>query len=183
MSDEKTLTPEKVIRARLKRLYGMEDICAFFEKLIMMIVVLVIMFGYVFGIAAMNSNDMAPKLAAGDLMLYYRLEGEYSSDDVVVFKKNGRQYTGRVVARGGDSVEITDSAELMINGSSIVEDDIFYQTQKYDGGISYPVELGEDEYFILCDYREGAKDSRYFGAVSASEIKGKVMAVVRRADL
>ena len=40
-----------------------------------------------------------------------------------------------------------------------------------------------DEVFVLCDYREGAKDSRYFGPVSKSEIKGKVITIVRRSNL
>lgn len=50
-------------------------------------------------------------------------------------------------------------------------------------GIVYPVTLAEDEVFVLCDYREGAKDSRYFGPVSKSEIKGKVITIVRRSNL
>ena len=43
--------------------------------------------------------------------------------------------------------------------------------------------LAEDEFFVLCDYREGARDSRYFGPVSEDEIKGKVITVVRRSGL
>ena len=43
--------------------------------------------------------------------------------------------------------------------------------------------LAENEFFVLCDYREGAKDSRYFGPVSAGEIKGKVITVLRRSGL
>ena len=41
----------------------------------------------------------------------------------------------------------------------------------------------KDEFFVLCDYREGARDSRYFGPVSEGEIKGKVITVVRRSGL
>ena len=38
-------------------------------------------------------------------------------------------------------------------------------------------------FFVLCDYREGARDSRWFGPVRQSEVKGKVITVVRRSGL
>ena len=63
------------------------------------------------------------------------------------------------------------------------ENDIYYSTPRYESGITYPVTLAENEVFVLCDYREGAKDSRYFGPVSKSEIKGKVITIVRRSNL
>ena len=113
----------------------------------------------------------------------YRLETKFRSDDVVVFDKNGTQYVGRIVAKGGDAVEITEDSQLKINNSTMVETGIFYQTIRYGDQITYPVELKEDEYFILCDYRNGAKDSRYFGAVKQDEIRGKVITVIRRSDL
>lgn len=116
-------------------------------------------------------------------MLYYRLEHSYVSQDVVVLKKDGAQYTGRIIARGGDVVEITKDSELMVNGSVVLENDIYYRTPQYESEVSYPVTLGEDQYFVLGDYREGAKDSRYFGPVNADEIKGKVITVIRRSGL
>lgn len=101
----------------------------------------------------------------------------------MVFEKDGKQYVGRIVAKGGDSVEVTDDSTLKINNSAVFESDIFYPTPKYGDEVAYPVVLEETQYFILCDYRNGAKDSRYFGAVNQSEIKGKVLAVLRRSSL
>ena len=46
-----------------------------------------------------------------------------------------------------------------------------------------PLTLADDEYFILCDYREGAKDSRYFGPICGNEIKGKVITLIRRSGI
>lgn len=64
-----------------------------------------------------------------------------------------------------------------------MEDDIYYSTPQYDSDVTYPLILSEEEYFILCDYREQAEDSRYFGAVAGEAIKGKVLAVIRRSEL
>ena len=179
----KSITPEQVILSRLRRLASGEEIRSFFFKLIMMVLLLWILFGVLFGITPMRNNDMSPRISAGDLLLYYRLDENYRTNDVVVFEKDGTEYTGRIVGKGGESVEITEDSQLKVNGSSVIETDIFYSTPRYEEEIEYPVELAEDEYFILCDYRNGAKDSRYFGPVSRSEIKGKVITILRRSSL
>ena len=83
----------------------------------------------------------------------------------------------------GDVVEITDESELMVNKNTVMEDNIFYTTPAYDSEVEYPLALKEDQYFILCDNREGAKDSRSFGVVDTSEIKGKVITIVRRSGI
>lgn len=155
----------------------------FLVRLFLLITVIGILFGVVFGLTPMANADMQPAVCAGDLMLYYRLEKNLKSDDVVVFQKEGIQYTGRIVAVPGDVVEITDESDLMVNKSTVMEDNIFYTTPAYDSEVEYPLTLKEDQYFILCDNREGAKDSRSFGVVDTSEIKGKVITIVRRSGI
>ena len=131
----------------------------------------------------MKNEDMMPRISSGDLLLYYRLQQSFVSGDVIVFQKDGKRYVGRLAAHGGDTVEITEDAQLSVNGSTVIENDIYYSTPRYESGITYPVTLANNEVFVLCDYREGAKDSRYFGPVSKSEIKGKVITIVRRSNL
>jgi len=155
----------------------------FLVRLFLLITVIGILFGVVFGLTPMANADMQPAVCAGDLMLYYRLDKNLKSDDVVVFQKKGIQYTGRIVAVPGDVVEITDESELMVNKNTVMEDNIFYTTPAYDSEVEYPLALKENQYFILCDNREGAKDSRSFGVVDTSEIKGKVITIVRRSGI
>ena len=155
----------------------------FLVRLFLLITVIGILFGVVFGLTPMANADMQPAVCAGDLMLYYRLDKNLKSDDVVVFQKEGIQYTGRIVAVPGDVVENTDESELMVNKNTVMEDNIFYTTPAYDSEVEYPLALKEDQYFILCDNREGAKDSRSFGVVDTSEIKGKVITIVRRSGI
>ena len=155
----------------------------FLVRLFLLITFIGILFGVVFGLTPMANADMQPAVCAGDLMLYYRLDKNLKSDDVVVFQKEGIQYTGRIVAVPGDVVETTDESELMVNKNTVMEDNIFYTTPAYDSEVEYPLALKEDQYFILCDNREGAKDSRSFGVVDTSEIKGKVITIVRRSGI
>lgn len=177
------LTPESVIRSHRQRCANQEDILNFFVRLLFMGVLILILFGVVFGITPMKNNDMFPRISSGDLLLYYRLEENIHNQDVIVFEKDGTEYVGRVVAQGGDIVEITENSELQINNSIVVENDIFYSTPQYENGITFPLELQENQYFVLCDYRENAKDSRYLGAVDKNEIKGTVITVFRRSGL
>ncbi len=174
---------DQAIRKKRRRLSQISDIKSFFSRLLVMIIMIYIMFWIIFGLQPMANDDMKPRISAGDLMLFYRLETRINSDDVVVIQKDGKTYTGRVVAKGGDKVEVTDDSTLKINDSTMIESDIFYSTPKYEEYVQYPLQLADDEYFILCDYRNGAKDSRYFGAVKKSEILGKVITIIRRSNL
>ena len=180
---QSVLTPEEVILARRRSLAGQEEVISFLTRLTFLAALLWILFGLVFGIMPMKNDDMIPRISAGDLMLYYRLAANWRAQDVIVFKKNGTPYTGRIIGKGGDTVEITEDAQVVINGSYVAESDIYYSTPRYDSDVLYPVSLAEDELFVLCDYRQGAKDSRYFGPVKLSEVKGKVITVIRRSGL
>ena len=182
-ADDTPPTPADIIKAKRRRCADAEDIAGFFTKLIAIVLLIVLLFGFLFGVTPMENDDMAPRISAGDLLFYYRLADDWVTGDVMVFEKNGEQYVGRIVANPGDTVEVTDQATLVVNGSTVLENDIYYTTPKYDDGPAYPITLAQDEYFILCDYREGARDSRYFGPVKASEIKGKVITVIRRSGL
>ena len=178
-----SLTPEEIILVRRRRLAGQAEVLSFFTRLAFLLVLLWILFGYVFGITAMKNDDMMPRISAGDLMLYYRLENTWRAQDVIVLKREGQQYVGRIVAVGGDTVEVTEDAQLIINDSYVAESGIYYSTPRYESEVTYPLELKEGEVFVLCDYREGARDSRYFGPVEESEIKGKVITIIRRSEL
>ena len=161
-----------------------ESLCAqwrwFLIRLLILIGILYLLFGCIFGITTVKNEDMAPRISAGDLLFYYRLEKQLRTQDVVVLRKDGKRYVGRVVAKSGDQVEVTEDACLKVNGNLIVETDIFYDTLRDGDHLDYPVILGDGQYFVLGDFRIGAEDSRYFGPVEKSEILGKVLILLRR---
>ena len=176
-------TVEAVIRARRIRIRQKATIKAFFFKLVVLLVTMYLLFFVFFGVTAMGSNDMKPTLRAGDLLLYYRLKEEYLAGDLVVYEVEGKERVGRVVAVGGDVVEITEDNVLRINGSSMIETDIYYSTPPYEDSVPYPLTVPEGSYFILCDYRDGGKDSRYFGAIATDQIEGQIISAIRRSQL
>ena len=80
---------------------------------------------------------MAPRISAGDLVLYYRLDKQPLAGDIIICNKNGKQYVDRVIAKGGDSVEITEEGTVKVNGSIVLEQNIFYETPQYESEVKY----------------------------------------------
>ena len=151
---------------------------------ILIIIILVwLMLGVVFGIMKAPSNDMSPRIDYGDLILYFRMDNKYDINEVVVLNKNDTVYLGRVIAVGGDTVNITDEGNLIVNGNVLNEPKIFYSTPRYENYEEFPQTVPEGEYFILVDRREGGEDSRYYGMVTSKEIKGSVVTLIRRNNL
>jgi len=182
--EKKALLPLDVIRKKRAFYRQMSDVRSFISHLILMAGLIYVMFFIIFGISPVKNDDMKPKLSAGDLMLYYRLEDKILPSDVLVYQKDGKQFVGRVIGQPGDVINIPDEGGLMINGNLQIEDGIFYDTRPYDTeAVRYPITLKDDEYFIMADMRSGAKDSRLFGAVNKKEIKGKVITILRRSSL
>ena len=145
-------------------------------KIVAIAAAFVVVFTFVFGVLRYSENAMLPAVKDGDLVFYYRLEKEYTASDLVVLRYQGHEQVRRVVATAGDVVDITEEG-LMINGALQQEQE---QTQRYDTGVEFPMELKEGQIFVLGDSRENASDSRVYGAVDVHDTLGKVMTIVRR---
>lgn len=155
-----------------------EDVIFLLLKLAIFLVLLLIMFLFVFGIYRCSDNMMAPAFKDGDLAIYYRLQNEYQTSDRIILEKDGETQIRRIVAVSGDSVEITADG-LKVNGFLQQESGIYMETLPYTEGISFPLTVGKDEYFVLGDNRTNAKDSRIYGTVNKEEIKGPVITLLR----
>jgi signal peptidase I len=157
----------------------LHTIAAFFVKLGIVCLALWSIFTFVFGIRQMHGETMYPRLRDGDLILYNRMERNYAIGDVVVFKVGTSTCVARIVAQGGDVVDVDDKGDLLVNGN-IQEEEIFYETEADPLGVSYPYTVDEDSYFMLSDFRTNTTDSRSFGAVSVNDFCGKVITILRR---
>lgn len=174
------LTPQQVIFQKRVKAESAVARGRFFKRLIGLIIVLGLAFTFVWGLAICKDNNMAPAMRDGDLVLYDRFSKEFTAEDVVIYEQDGRQYIGRVVAIQGEDVSMDTEGNLFVNNNMKEEPDIFFPTfAKEDGTITYPYHLPPDGYFVLGDYRTGARDSRDFGSISAEDIKGKVIGYYR----
>lgn len=139
----------------------------------------VVIFTFVFGFMRVADPSMEPRFQDGDLVLFYRIDKRYEARDVVVFEHNGLLTSGRVVAKGGDTVNI-DSQGLIVNGAYQQEQGITDETTQVADGVTFPLTVPEGSVFVLGDNRDEAVDSRIVGCVPVDQTLGKVIGLFRR---
>lgn len=146
---------------------------------ILVMIVLACYTVYAFGCCvSVNGHSMEPALSQGDYVLVNRLAydlGQPDRFDIVVFTQDGSvQNIKRVIGLPGETVQIKDRA-VYINGERL-EADGDLGNVSIAGAAEHPVELGENEYFLLGDNRDSSEDSRFFGIgnVKREQIIGKV---------
>ena len=195
--NEQNREPEKreeAAKKQMKKLKsaekGVKSYQFFLLRVIILLLVLWVLFFQVIGLTHMPTGDMSPRIDLGDFVMYYRLDKDVTKQDVVVFEKETPDSQGkaqlficRVVATQGDTVEITESGHLVVNGNTMIENNIFALTMPYEGFTQYPLTLEEGQCFVLADQRDGGSDSRYFGPVEKSELLGTVITIMRRNNL
>lgn len=147
-------------------------------KIAVLAVVVVIVLTWILGLHRMTGDNMFPFVKDGDLCIAYKLD-DYTTGDVVTYRDgNGKMKVGRIVAVGGQSVDFPKDGGYTVDGYQPSEE-ITYQTFGADG-VEYPIDVGDDEVFIMNDFRSDTDDSRRFGGVKKSDIDGKLLFLIRR---
>ena len=126
-----------------------------------------------------DGYSMSTTLCDGDKALtdalFYKM-GEIKRFDIVIVKKEDGRFKGqelvkRVIALPGETIEYKDGV-LYINGEIISEDFLSDDVKELTGKISKKT-MGDDEYYVMGDNRGASSDSRDFGFIKKSEIKGR----------
>jgi len=149
-------------------------------KITIIVFAYISLFTFLFGIARHHDPSMYPAVKDGDLVVFYRYgKNGYLPQDAIVLEINGEKQVRRVIATAGDIVEITEEG-LMINGAPQQEPEIYQKTERYDGGVNFPLTVPEGQVFVLGDSRAESADSRVYGCVKIKDTLGKIMTVIRR---
>jgi len=169
---------EKQLEARETR----REFFALMGKILCIVIIVWALFSFVFGVSIVRGEGMYPRMRDGDVTLWYRLQNSYSIGDLVTFMVGGERQYGRIVAKGGDTVDFSDDGILLLNGSP-QQEEVFFQTSKENRAQTFPVTLRQDQVFILGDNRAYSVDSRDYGPVAVSGIDGKIISLLRRRGL
>lgn len=151
-------------------------------KIAVVILAVVLVFTFVYGLHRNRDPAMDPAVKDGDLVIYYRLDKHYVFGDTLMLDYQGSPEVRRVVGTAGDTVDIREDG-LYINGARQQESSIHEPTHRYETDVDFPLTLKEGQVFVLGDARENATDSRVYGPVEAKETRGKVISIFRRRNI
>ena len=152
--------------------YGWFLMCRDF---LLMLAGVALLFSLLVGVSRVDGTSMAPTLRDGQPVFFTRVNLRYRLGDVVYARMpSGSNYVKRIVALEGDVVDLRDGT-LYINGAPEDNPHAHGTTQPQEGIVEYPYTLGEDMVFLVGDNREGSVDSRTFGALPLSSIRGKLI--------
>lgn len=142
---------------------------------------------YAFLITQCSGQDMFPALKDGDLCVIFRqptmnlLKEKYEAGDIVAYRVDGKRHFGRVVAIGGDSVQIDANGSVTVNG--VAESwEILFPTYTRGDLMTYTL-VNDGTLYVLGDYRTNTEDSRDFGLIPLENVEGKVISILRRRGL
>lgn len=126
-------------------------------------------------------QSMSDQLQDGDQVLINRFVYKFTRPkigDVIVFLPNGNEkshyYIKRVIAAGGDTVQIIDGV-IYVNGAP--SENVHFSGTISDPGVAAEkITLDTDECFVMGDNPGGSEDSRFanIGNVRSDYIIGKV---------
>lgn len=137
---------------------------------IVIVLVVVLIRTFIITPVRVDGDSMKNTLKNGDILLLYKL-GSINRLDIIVLdeEKDNEKIIKRVIGLPGETVAIK-KGKIYINDKVIDDEYAYGETSDFD-----KVTLEDDEYFILGDNRLISKDSRYFGPIKESEIKGKIV--------
>ena len=126
--------------------------------------------------------SMENTLHNGDNLIVDKLSYRFHDPerfDIIVFPfqfQDNTYYIKRIIGLPGETVQIMDDGSIYINGEKL-EENYGMEVIKPEtiGRAAEPIELGDDEYFVMGDNRRVSLDSRSeeVGTVSEDSIVGK----------
>lgn len=160
------------VRVRRENRYLLKDVLA----MTLCLVLAVVVFLQFFDLRVVDGSGMFPTVSDGDLVLGYR-EFTLRKNDVVFYTVDGKEYMGRVAAKGGDSVDISEEGVLFVNGTPQVGEITYptYPPENWSGRMVVP----EGYVFVLGDYRTHTTDSRQLGLIPVENVIMKATALLR----
>lgn len=170
---------ETGIEAEKEEKYSVKsEILQWIKSLILSVIIIALIFTFVGRILSVKGSSMVPTFHEGDRIITTNLHGDLKYGDIVVIKrKNDTPLIKRIIAVGGDTVDIDFAAgEVKVNGNVLAEPYIYEPTYE-NHGVEFPTTVPDGHYFVMGDNRNYSDDSRNpkIGMISEKNIFGKVI--------
>lgn len=156
------------------------------QTLVVAVVTIVLLFGFVCRITRVKGGSMLDTLHDGDLLLLWSLGYTPKAGDVVVLNKTddettvllgGEAIVKRVIATGGQTVEINYAAdEVYVDGQLL--DEPYIRQPDMNGSGTQTYEVPEGHVFVMGDNRNASTDGRAIGTVDEGYVMGKAVCIL-----
>lgn len=144
----------------------------FFLSVVSAAVVILVVF--LFPVVQLEGTSMTPTLQNGDVIV--SVSGtKIASGDIIAFYHNNTIFVKRVVAVGGDTVNIDGDGVVYVNDVPL-EEPYLEERAKGSCDVALPYQVPIAQYFVLGDHRSASIDSRHaaVGCVGADMVLGRV---------
>lgn len=173
--------------ARAMRRKRQSHIKEYVEAVLIAVVIAVILRMFVVQAYRVSSGSMEHTLLEGDFLFVNKFAYRFAEpqiNDIIVFEfpmNPTKDFIKRIVAGPGQTVEVKDKA-LLIDGQAVpimagmfhsdpdTLPELFSSRDQFG-----PMQVPADHYFVMGDNRDDSQDSRFWGFLDKSHIKGKAL--------
>ena len=142
------------------------DLYEWVQALVCSVLAVVILFTFVIRLIGVDGHSMVPTLQDRDrlLVLNSLLYDDYRYGDIVILRKNGvfdgDPIVKRVIATGGQTVDIDFSTgDIWVDGV-LLEEDYINERTYLEEGTEFPLTVPKGSVFVMGDNRNHSSDSR-----------------------
>ena len=164
-----------------------KEIIEWIKSLVIAGIIAVIIHTFLFAIVIVDGPSMEPTLHSSERLILNKISyiiSEPERGDIVVFHANeADDYIKRIIGLPGETVEVKND-QLFINGEIVLEP--YLDKDKEDihssGGLLTvnfgPVEVQEEQLFVMGDNRRNSTDSRILGTIPMEKLIGKTNTII-----
>lgn len=170
------------------------------EAFVVAVILAILIRALLFQAFKIPSSSMEPTLVVGDHILVnkfiYGVRIPFTNDrwpvftqprrgDVIVFvypEDRSKDFIKRVVAIGGDTIEIKDK-HVILNGKPVQDphahffSNVVYPTEVVPRDNLKAIKVPEGTLFVMGDNRDHSHDSRFWGFVPVEDVKGEAFII------